>query len=58
MKISDLTEEVVERLIQNAVEIRNRLKIQSIIKNANDYVCIEASRLCFSVYIWEFVEGR
>ena len=58
VKISTLTEEDVERLMQNAGIVRNRLKIQSIIKNAKAYLRIEASGISFSEYIWQFVDGK
>ncbi|WP_339724063.1 DNA-3-methyladenine glycosylase I [uncultured Paraglaciecola sp.] len=56
--ISRLTDEDVERLMQNSGIVRNRLKIQSIIKNAKAYLSIEASGVSFSDYIWQFVEGK
>jgi DNA-3-methyladenine glycosylase I len=58
LKISTLTDEDVEGLMQNAGIVRNRLKIQSIIKNAKAYLSIEASGISFSDYIWQFVEGK
>lgn len=58
IKISMLNDEDVERLMQNAGIVRNRLKIQSIIKNAHAYLSIEASGISFSDYIWQFVDGK
>ncbi|MBU3003472.1 DNA-3-methyladenine glycosylase I [Paraglaciecola arctica] len=57
-KISIFTEEDVDRLMQNSGIVRNRLKIQSIIKNARAYLAIEASGMTFSDYIWQFVDGK
>jgi DNA-3-methyladenine glycosylase I len=58
VKISTFTKEDVERLMQNAGIVRNRLKIQSIIKNAKAYLRIKASGISFSDYIWSFVDGK
>lgn len=58
VKISTLTEIDVDRLMQNSGIVRNRLKIQSIIKNAKAYLSIEASGISFSQYIWQFVDDK
>jgi DNA-3-methyladenine glycosylase I len=58
VKISNFTEEDVERLMQNAGIVRNHLKIQSIIKNAKAYLRIEESGISFNDYIWQFVDGK
>ena len=58
VKISTLTEEDVERLMLNTGIVRNRLKIESIIKNAKAYLRIEASGTSFCDYIWQFVDGK
>jgi DNA-3-methyladenine glycosylase I len=55
LKISQMTEQDVQRLMQDTGIVRNRLKIQSIIKNAKAYLAIEASGLAFNHYIWQFV---
>ena len=44
--------------MQNTGIVRNRLKIQSIIKNARAYLNIEVSGISFSDYIWQFVDGK
>ena len=58
VKISNFTEQDVERLMQNAGIVRNRLKIQSIINNAKAYLRIEESGIPFNDYIWQFVDGK
>jgi DNA-3-methyladenine glycosylase I len=58
LKIATLTENEVERLMQNAGIVRNRLKIQSIIKNAKAYSRIESTGISFSDYIWQFVDDK
>lgn len=54
-KIVLMNEDDVERLMQDKGIVRNRLKINSIIKNARSYLKIEASGQSFSDYIWQFV---
>ena len=48
----------VTELLNNPGIIRNRLKIQSIIKNAKGYLAIQDELGSFSDYIWGFVDGR
>ena len=47
----------VERLMQDKGIIRNRLKVQSVIKNARAYLAIEAQGIDFADYLWGFVGG-
>ena len=47
----------VERLMQNSGIIRNKLKIESVIKNAKGYLAIEETQP-FSEFIWQFTGGR
>jgi DNA-3-methyladenine glycosylase I len=58
VKISQMNELDVERLMQNKGIVRNRLKINSIIKNAISYLAIEQSGVSFSDFIWQFVEHK
>jgi DNA-3-methyladenine glycosylase I len=45
----------VDRLMKNAGIVRNRLKIESAIKNARAFLEIQAEHGTFDTYIWEFV---
>jgi DNA-3-methyladenine glycosylase I len=56
-KIAELTAEDVEKLMQNTGIVRNKLKINSIIKNANAYLRMEEEGESFSEFIWSFVGG-
>lgn len=58
LKISHMNEDDIERLMQNKGIVRNRLKINSIIKNARAYLSMEQSGINFSEFIWQFVEGK
>jgi len=48
----------IEALMQNVGIVRNKLKINSIIKNAKGYLGIEAQGEPFSDFIWSFVDGK
>ena len=50
--------EDVERLRQDSGIIRNRLKIESIIKNARAYLAMEAEGIGFATFLWSFVGGK
>ena len=47
----------VERLMHDSGIIRNKLKIESVIKNAKGYLAIEETQP-FSEFIWQFTGGR
>jgi DNA-3-methyladenine glycosylase I len=55
--ISKMTEQDVEYLMQDKSIVRNRLKIESIIKNAQAYLLMEEQGINFSEFIWSFVDG-
>lgn len=57
-KIAQMTQDDVERLMLNSGIIRNRLKIQSIIKNAKGFLEIENQGIDFSDYLWDFAGGK
>ncbi|MGY0562441.1 MAG: DNA-3-methyladenine glycosylase I [Paraglaciecola chathamensis] len=58
LRISQMTEQDVERLMQNKGIVRNRLKINSIIKNAKGFLEIEREGTDFSDFIWSFVDAK
>ncbi len=47
-----------EKLLGDARIIRNRLKIQATITNAQAYLAIKQEYNNFADYIWQFVEGK
>ncbi len=47
----------IEELMNNAGIIRNRLKIQGVIKNAQAYLDITEETGSFAGYLWSFVDG-
>lgn len=56
--LADYGDEELSRLLENEGIIRNKLKIQSIIKNARACIKIERVGRPFSDYIWGFVDGQ
>jgi DNA-3-methyladenine glycosylase I len=48
----------IKQLLTNPGIVRNRLKIESTIRNANAYLEIQKEEGSFSHYIWSFVEGK
>lgn len=56
-KIARYDDRDIERLLANPGIIRNRLKVQSAINNAQAYLRILASGRSFSDYLWQFVDG-
>lgn len=57
-KIARYTPAKIEKLMQNAGIIRNRLKIETTISNAKAYLAIKEECKSFSDFLWRFVKGR
>ena len=56
-KVAKFTQGDVERLLQDSGIIRNRLKINSAIINANRLLAVQEEFGSFDKYIWSFVGG-
>jgi DNA-3-methyladenine glycosylase I len=57
-KVARFTAKDVERLMQNAGIIRNRLKIEAAINNARCFLEVKKEFGTFAKYIWGFVGGK
>lgn len=57
-KIARYTDAKVEKLMLNEGIIRNRLKIESAIKNAKAYLAMQKDGEDFSEFMWSFVNGK
>jgi len=57
-KIARYSNKKVVQLLADPSIVRNRLKVESAIKNARAYLAIVDSGRCFSNYIWQFVDGK
>jgi len=51
-------EQDVSRLLADPGIVRNRLKVESVIKNARAYLALQAEGIDFGEYLWSFVDGR
>lgn len=57
-KIAAYDQEKQEELLQNAGLIRHKLKVNSIIKNAQLFIKIQNEYGSFSEFIWKYVDGK
>lgn len=57
-KIARYDEAKIGELLQNPGIVRNRLKVQSAVKNARGYLEIMEKEGSFSEFLWGFVDGR
>lgn len=57
-KVARFGKQDVERLLQDAGIIRNRLKVESAISNARCFLEIVDERGSFADYLWDFVDGE
>ena len=57
-KIAEYDEGKIGELLKNEGIVRNRLKIESVIKNAKSFMDIQKEFGSFDKYIWGFVKGK
>ncbi|MEX2601139.1 MAG: DNA-3-methyladenine glycosylase I [Balneolaceae bacterium] len=57
-KIARYGSEKIESLLQNPAIIRNRLKVESTVSNAQAFLKIVESGRDFSDYMWQFTDGK
>ncbi|GBU09110.1 DNA-3-methyladenine glycosylase [Gammaproteobacteria bacterium] len=58
IKVAAMTPEDVERLMQYAGIIRNRLKINSAIRNARVFILLQQQYGSFNKYLWAYVDNK
>ncbi|RLU01606.1 DNA-3-methyladenine glycosylase I [Ketobacter sp.] len=58
VKIARYTPKKIEKLLTNPGIVRNRLKVESAVRNARAYLAIVERESSFSEYIWQFVDGE
>ena len=56
--VANYTEDDIDRLMADVGIVRNRLKIESAIKNAQGVLKIQAEFGSFYAYLWKYVDGR
>ena len=57
-KVARFGQREIDRLLQDAGIIRNRLKIEATINNAQRFIEVQNEVDSFDAYIWGFVDGR
>ena len=57
-KVARFNSRSVQRLLNNAGIVRNRLKIEASITNARAYLDIQGEYGSFAKYIWNYVDGK
>ena len=57
-KIALYSESKIEELLQNPKIIRNRLKVNSTVLNANLFLDVQKEFGSFDKYIWQFTQGK
>ncbi len=56
-KVARFTKKRVEKLLPNPAIVRNRLKVESAVTNAQAFIEVQEEFGSFSKYIWGFVDG-
>jgi DNA-3-methyladenine glycosylase I len=57
-KVARYTGKTIKKLISDATIIRNRMKIEATIRNAQAFLTIQEELGSFDAYCWRFVDGR
>ena len=57
-KVARFTPARIEKLMQNAGIVRNRLKIESTVSNASAFLAVQREFGSFDAYVWRFVGGK
>ena len=57
-KVARFTPGRVDKLLQDPGIVRNRLKVQSAITNAQAFLSVQEEFGSFSEYVWSFVDGK
>src|SRR5262245_48533581 len=57
-RVARFTPARVRRLLTNPGIVRNRLKIESTVRNAKAFLAVQHEFGSFDDYVWRFVEGR
>jgi DNA-3-methyladenine glycosylase I len=57
-KVARFTQDRVEKLLLDPGIVRNRLKVESTVRNAGAFLQVQKEFGCFDAYAWAFVGGR
>ena len=56
--VARYTEKRIEKLMLNPQIVRNRMKIESVVRNARAFIAIQKEFGSFDSYSWRFVDGK
>ncbi len=57
-KVARFTPARVEKLLQDPAIVRNRLKVESTVTNAQAFLAVQKEFGSFDAYLWRFVDGQ
>ncbi|MCJ8502662.1 DNA-3-methyladenine glycosylase I [Desulfatitalea alkaliphila] len=57
-RVARMSDRELAAALENPAIIRNRLKVQSAVRNARAFLSVQAERGSFDDFIWDFTEGR
>lgn len=57
-KVADYGPQQIQRLLNDAGIVRNRLKIQSAIRNARAFLDVQSDFGSFDAFIWQFIDSE
>lgn len=57
-KIKDYDQKKINELLQNPGLVRNRLKMQALVKNATAFIKVQEEFGSFAAYLWQYVDGK
>jgi DNA-3-methyladenine glycosylase I len=57
-KVARFTPAKVEKLLQDPAIVRNRLKVESTVTNAQAFLAVQQEFGSFDAYLWQFVDGQ
>ena len=57
-KVARFTKRRIDRILTDPGVVRNRLKVESAVTNAQAFLAVQAEFGSFSDYFWRFVDGR
>jgi DNA-3-methyladenine glycosylase I len=57
-RVARYSQRRVEKLLANPGIVRNRLKVESAVKNAKAFLAVQGEFGSFDAYMWTFVDGK
>jgi len=57
-KVARFTDKRIEKILQDPAIVRNKLKVNSAVNNAQCFLAVQEEFGSFAKYIWSFVDGK